>query len=699
MRILFASVRMRLTVAVLIAITTIVAGCGGSDDDDFEVLTPTAESAPESTATARPVDTPTSVPPTATPAPNATANAGNDIDVKIGGIVTLNGSASVDPDGDPLTYKWVQVFGPDATGGVGFLTGATPLFTAPDRVSTVIFDLRVEDGNGEGKPDDVQINVMENTDTALFVDGDAGSDASGDGTRDNPFASISFAISQVSGPDYDIYVRSLDDEQSYVEEETLRPQTSISLYGGFGQNWSRDVNGNRTRLSGASSAIQLGTVNEPAWVSGFEISSSDADSPGESVFGISASSGSETLVIEDNTIISGNAASGSPGGTSYGLSLSGISEVIVRRNRIHSGSGGAGETGKKGNNGGAASTDGSDGRGATGGAGGKGGVASANGGKGGNGGTGLIPEDGKVGGGTGGGIGDKVGAGRVGDGGGGAGGKGGNGGSGATGQGVISDSGLFESIKGNNGARAGNGAGGGAGGGGAGGVGLDGGGGGGAGGGGQAGAGGEGGYGGGASIGIFLYKVTSSTIEGNQIIAGNGASAGNGGAGGTGGSGSDGGVGAPNVCSFLGCNVGRSGDGGEGGGGGSGGIGGQGGGGAGGASYGVMFGPESSATIKDNQIRTGAGGNAGVGGAAGLGGSPGGSGGSTGGAGGCCSFLLETAGKPGTGGQGGFSYSVFDLDTTDDFTPSLSGNTFTAGQGGQGRAINGKPGDVGETNF
>ena len=404
MRIRFTTIRTRLAAAIFVMIIAIAAGCGGSDDDDIEVLTPTSESVPESTATVRPTNTSTPVPPTptavpptptATPTPNVIANAGGDIDVKIGGVVTLNGSGSTDPDGDPLTFKWVQVFGPDATGGVGFLLGATPLFTAPDRVSTVIFDLRVEDGHGEGRPDDVQINVMENTDTAFFVDGDSGSDDSGDGTRENPFASISFAIFKVRGPDYDIYVRSLADARSYVEEETLRPQTSISLYGGYGENWSRDVIGNRTRLSGASHAIDFGTVNEPAWVSGFEIASSDANDPGKSVSGITASAGNETLVIEDNTIISGNAAPGAPGGTSYGLRLANLSDVIVRRNRIQSGSGGSGDNGDKGKDGALATSNGSSAKGATGGAGGKGGIASANGGK------GLIPVDGNAGGGVG----------------------------------------------------------------------------------------------------------------------------------------------------------------------------------------------------------------------------------------------------------------------------------------------------------
>ncbi len=616
--------------------------------------------------------------------------------------MTLNGSASSDPDADLLSYTWVQTYGSDVTGGVGFLRGVTPLFTAPDQVSTVILELRVNDGHGDGLPDAVQINVLEHTGESIFVDGDNGSDDTGNGSRDNPYASISGAINRVTGPDQDIYVMSRSDGAAYEETQTLTPPTTISLYGGYGPQWVRNVETNRTRVSGDSQAVRIGTVSADAWFSGFELTTTNASEAGQDVFGVFSQSGTATLYIEDNTNIAGSAGSGDTGisaGSSYAISLANQEQVIVRRNTITAGNGGAADTGAKGGDGASATTNGSNGSGYRGGAGGKGGVSSANGGKGGNGGRGLLPQDGQAGGGVGGGVGDRVGEGRVGDGGGGAGGVGGNGGTGGTGLGQLSQAGLYDSLKasGGVGSNGGNGAGGGGGGGGAGGVGLDGGGGGG--GGGRGGTGGKGGGGGGASIGLMLYNVNSAVVEDNTIVVSSGGRAGNGGAGGTGGRGTTGGVGAPNVCSFLGCNIGRSGDGGEGGGGGSGGIGGQGGGGGGGPSIGVLVGPGISPIIRNNRITAGTGGNGGIGGAAGLGGSSGGSGGSTGGSGGCCSFLLETAGRPGNGGQGGWSYAVFDIDPGDDSTPAMSGNTLSAGQAGEGRAINGLAGEAGITNF
>ncbi len=60
-------------------------------------------------------------------APNAIA--GGSQTVSIGANVTLNGSASNDPEGDALTYSWSQITGPAVT--LNNATSANASFTAP----------------------------------------------------------------------------------------------------------------------------------------------------------------------------------------------------------------------------------------------------------------------------------------------------------------------------------------------------------------------------------------------------------------------------------------------------------------------------------------------------------------------------------------------------------------------------------------
>jgi len=88
------------------------------------------------------------------------ADAGTDQSVDTNALVTLDGSASYDPDGDtPLTYGWTQ------TGGTAVVlssyTASQPAFTAPGDPGVLTFTLTVTDSLGlaDPTPDEVMITV------------------------------------------------------------------------------------------------------------------------------------------------------------------------------------------------------------------------------------------------------------------------------------------------------------------------------------------------------------------------------------------------------------------------------------------------------------------------------------------------------------------------------------------------------------
>ena len=83
---------------------------------------------------------------TAVPSQPPIADAGHDRTVGLGETVTLDGTGSMDPEDDPLTFSWRQMSGGPLVTLMGADT-ATPTFTAPADPATLRFLLIVADGS------------------------------------------------------------------------------------------------------------------------------------------------------------------------------------------------------------------------------------------------------------------------------------------------------------------------------------------------------------------------------------------------------------------------------------------------------------------------------------------------------------------------------------------------------------------------
>ncbi len=121
------------------------------------------------------------------------ADAGPDQSFQVGMTVVLNGSHSIDDDGDPLTYQWILVSSPNGS-STGLLNdvAVNPSFV-PDLPGAYVVQLMVNDGTVDSLPDLVSISTLNSAPVSeaglnqtvqlldmVYLDGSGSSDVDGD---------------------------------------------------------------------------------------------------------------------------------------------------------------------------------------------------------------------------------------------------------------------------------------------------------------------------------------------------------------------------------------------------------------------------------------------------------------------------------------------------------------------------------------
>ena len=81
-----------------------------------------------------------------------TADAGFDQTVDEGTLVTLDGSGSSDPEGQPLAFEWVQISSPSVT--LSDPDAAEPTFFAPQVSGDLLLHFRLTVSDGESSDSD-----------------------------------------------------------------------------------------------------------------------------------------------------------------------------------------------------------------------------------------------------------------------------------------------------------------------------------------------------------------------------------------------------------------------------------------------------------------------------------------------------------------------------------------------------------------
>ncbi|MBN2419313.1 MAG: hypothetical protein JXL81_08010, partial [Deltaproteobacteria bacterium] len=218
------------------------------------------------------------------------ANAGPDQTVDEGVLVTLTGSGSSDPDGDVLTYKWIQTGGSSVT--LNSSAVSNPVFEAnyvdPEGES-LTFQLTVTDNGGLQSTDTCIVNItwvndppVANAGPDQNVDEGHSVTLNGTGSSDPDSDTISYKWTQISGPavtfyDTRIVMPTFDIPYIDSEGESMTFQLTVTDAGGLQSTDTCVVNIISVNNPPVASAGNDQTVNEGTSVTLSGTGSSDPD--------------------------------------------------------------------------------------------------------------------------------------------------------------------------------------------------------------------------------------------------------------------------------------------------------------------------------------------------------------------------------------------------------------------------------------
>jgi hypothetical protein len=181
-------------------------------------------------------------------APVADAGPDQATNVLVGDMVVLDGSASMDTDGDPLSYSWSLISVPSgSTAAISDPIAPDPNFV-PDMAGEYVAQLTVNDGKDNSPPDEMSVTVLVPPPTVSISDPEdlsvvTATPLTVTGTVDDPTATIT-----VNG------IAVNNDNGSYTTMVALQE----------GNNTITVVGENGTGEGNASVKVILNTTNNPA---------------------------------------------------------------------------------------------------------------------------------------------------------------------------------------------------------------------------------------------------------------------------------------------------------------------------------------------------------------------------------------------------------------------------------------------------